>query len=90
MAIDVVFPLYEILVESIFGSVSLAIVGVAFALIIILALTKVGKLFLIYWISFFFIVMGAVYIGALALVFGFIIGGVYLFIAAIRLMFREN
>ena len=87
---EVLFDFYGILVESIFGSVSLTIVGVAFALIIILALTKVGKLFLIYWISFFFIVMGAVYIGALALVFGFIIGGVYLFIAAIRLMFREN
>lgn len=74
MATDLVFPMYEILVESIFGSVGLSIVGIAIVLALILFITRTSTIFITYWMLFYFMVMGTLYIGALGLVFAFIIG----------------
>ncbi len=74
MATDIIFPLYEVLVESIFGSVGLAIVGVAIILALILFTTRASTIFIFYWMLFYFMVMGTLYIGALGLVFAFILG----------------
>ena len=74
MAVDIVFPLYDILVESIFGSVGLAIIGVAIIIALILFITRTSTIFITYWMMFYFMVMGRLYIGALGLVFAFILG----------------
>ena len=76
MAIDVVFPLYEILVESIFGSLGLAIIGIAVILSLILMITRTSLLFLFYWVIIFYgVTMFTFYFGILGLVLAFIIGG---------------
>ncbi len=85
-----IFPIYEVLVENVFGSVGLAIMGVAFAIILIMFITRVSRVFMIYWIIFYFIVMGTIYLGALGLVLGFTLSTIYFFIALIRSIFREG
>jgi len=89
MPTDILFPLYELFVEQIFGSVGMAIMGVALALLLILFFTKAGKVFIIYWMIFYFMVMGTLYMGAFGLVFSFIIVTIYSLIAIIRFVFRE-
>jgi len=88
MAIDM-FPIYEVLVEDIFGSIGLAIFGIALAIILIMFLTRVSKVFVMYWLVFYFIVMGTLYLGSLGLVFGFILAATYFFTAIIKTIFRE-
>ncbi|GAF87502.1 unnamed protein product [marine sediment metagenome] len=87
---EVLFDMYELLVENIFGSVGLAIMGVAFAMILILFWTKTSKIFIIYWMMFYFIVMGTAYIGSIALILGFMLASAYAIIAVIRLWFRPD
>jgi len=87
---EILFDFYEILVQNIFGSVGLAIMGVALVLVIILFLTKTSLEFIYYWMAFYFIVMGALYIGALAFVIGFIFAGGYTLTAIIRFWFRPD
>lgn len=84
-----IFDLYNLLVNQLFGSVWLSIFGVAFVLIIILLLTRTSTMFLIYWMMFYIIVMTSLYLGALGLVFGFILSFTYFAIALIRLFFRQ-
>jgi|TARA_Y100000034_G_scaffold19770_1_gene22427 hypothetical protein len=84
------FPIYEVLVESIFGSFGLAVMGVALVLLIILLITKTSRVFLIYWMIFYFIVMGTLYIGALALMLGFMIAIVYFVYGIFKSFFREG
>jgi len=69
-----VFPVYELLVESIFGSVFLSIVGIGVILIIILLICRASSTFLIYWMAFYFMVMGTMYLGGLAMTVTFFIG----------------
>jgi len=73
MATDIIFPLYDILVESIFGSVGFAIVGIAIVLAAILFITRTSSIFITRWLMFYFAVMGTLYIGAIALVFVFML-----------------
>lgn len=85
---EVLFDFYEILVENIFGNVGLSIVGVGIVIALVLLLSRTSRTFFVYWMAFYFIVMGTMYIGALALVFGFLASLVYTLIAFIRLVFR--
>lgn len=88
MAIDE-FPIYETLVENIFGSVGLSLIGIFFCIILIFFLTRTSKVFIIYFSMFYFVVVGTLYLGALALVFGFIVVTVYSTTALLRTFFRE-
>lgn len=90
MATDTLLPLYEILVEDIFGGVGMAIIGMAIIMAIMLMLGRTSKVFLVYWILFYLIIMGVLYFGALALVFVFILTGGYFFYNIIRLFFRDG
>ncbi len=78
MAVDE-FPIYELLVESIFGSVGLALVGIAFVIFLILAFTRTSKIFIIYWLLFYASVSISFYLGGIGLIilyffaFGFLI-----------------
>lgn len=90
MAIDIVFPLYDILVESIFGSVGLAIIGVAITIALILFITRTSAIFITYWMIFYFMVMGTLYVGALALVFAFILGFGLTAYNLIKILAREG
>jgi len=89
MAIDIVFPLYDILVESIFGSVGLAIIGVAIIIALILFITRTSTIFITYWMIFYFMVMGTLYVGALGLVFAFILGFALTAYNLIKILARE-
>lgn len=89
MAIDVL-PIYEILVDDIFGSVGLAIIGILGILILIMFITRVSRVFIWYWISFYLIVMGTLYLGAIGMVMGFLFSLAYFFTAFIRTFFREG
>lgn len=90
MAIDIVFPLYDVLVESIFGSVGLAIVGVAIIIALILFITRTSTIFITYWMIFYFMIMGTLYVGALGLVFAFILGFALTAYNLIRILGREG
>lgn len=89
MAIDS-FPIYDTLVNNIFGSIGLAIIGIAGVLILLMFVLKLSKVFIIYWLIFYFVVMGTLYLGALGMVFGFFFALIYFFIAIIRYAFRET
>ncbi len=85
-----VFPIYEILVESIFGSVGVAIMGVALVLILILLISRSTGVFIAYWMLFYFMVMGTLYIGAIGLIFAFLIGFGLTAYNIIKLFAREG
>lgn len=89
MATDV-FPIYEVLVENVFGSVGLAIMGVALVLLLIMFLTRTSTIFLIYWMMFYFLVMGTLYFGALGLVLAFLISATYFTISLTRTLFPDR
>jgi len=90
MATEVLFDFWDILVNNIFGSVAMAIMGIALVLWVILMLCKVSAIFQIHWMIFYFLVMGTGYIGALALVGGFIITLTYFVISFARFAFPSD
>ena len=91
MATDVVFPLYDILVNNIFGSIALAIIGVGILLALILFITRTSALFLVYWVFLFYgMVMFTFYFGVLGLVLTFIIGVGIITYNLIKLQLREG
>ena len=86
MVTEILFPFYELLVENIFGSIGLAIVGVAALIMIILFLTRTSWTFLVFWMMLYFLVMGTLYIGALGLVLMFFIVTAYTIVSLMRLI----
>jgi len=86
---EILFDFWELLVENVFGSVGMAILGVAIALSLILFITRTSKIFIIFWMGFYFTVMVTLYIGALGLVIAFIGAAIYSVHAIIRYAFRE-
>jgi hypothetical protein len=81
---EILFDFYEILVQNIFGSVGMAIMGVALVIFLILIITRCSPAFIIYWMLFYFAVMGGNYLGALGILIVFVIAMIYTAIAAIR------
>jgi len=79
-----VFPIYDVLVNSIFGSIGLAIMGIAFVILVILLLSRSSTVLTINWLMFYFVVMGTLYFGALSLVFGMLFVGMYVAITMVR------
>lgn len=61
MASDVVFPLYELLVNSIFGSIALSIVGMGVILFLLLVVGRSSTKFITYWLGFYIIVVASFY-----------------------------
>lgn len=90
MAADLLFPMYDILVNIIFGSVGLALAALAIVMVIILALCKTSWVFIVYWLLFYAMVAITMYVGAIGLVLSFILAGAYFFIQVIRLMFPDR
>jgi len=66
MAVDA-FPIYEILVEQIFGSYIAAIIGIAIVIFVFLMLGRAGLTLTIMWLGFYFMVMLTFYFGGIAL-----------------------
>jgi len=79
-----IFPVYDILVNNVFGSIGLAVMGVAFAMLIILLLSRSSTILTINWLMFYFVVMGTMYYGATALVLGMIFVGLFIAVTIIR------
>jgi|TARA_B100001971_G_scaffold212899_1_gene244336 hypothetical protein len=73
MATDILFNFYELLVENIFGSVGVSIVGIGFLLFLIMSITRSTSIFMSVWFFFYLVVMGTFYLGSTALVFANII-----------------
>ena len=85
MATDILFPLYDVLVNNIFGSVGLAIAGLAVIIILILAICRTGWSFTVLWIIFYFMVMSSLYVGALGMVLSFILISIYTLYSLLKL-----
>lgn len=75
MATDILFNFYEILVENIFGSVGLAIIGIYVAILLILLITRNTPTFIAYWSFFYFMVMATFYLGSIGIILAFLIAG---------------
>lgn len=86
MASEILFSFYDIFVTNIFGSVGLAILAIAGIIAMILFLCRAGWTFISFWMVFYFLVMGTMYIGALGLVLAFFIISAYTVIAFMRLV----
>jgi hypothetical protein len=92
MTVDVMFPLYNLLVNNIFGSMGLAIIGVGVTLLLILIVTRsTSPIFLMMWMLFYFITMFSLLpFGTLALVLAGFIGLVLVIINMLRLIARQS
>lgn len=84
------FDLYHLLVEVIFGNIGVSIIGVGFVLMFILLICRTSMIFFVLWMSFYFGVMGTLYLGGFAMVLIVMIGFTFLMISIIRLWFREG
>lgn len=86
MATDLLFPFYEIFVNYIFGSIGLSLLVLGVILAIILALCRSSRVLITYWLSFYMFVVFTFYIGAMGILLGFIIGGIYFATQLIRIV----
>ena len=87
---EVLFDFYNLLVENIFGSIAMSILGVLFVMLLILFITRTSAIFIIYWSLFYLVVMMTLYIGALGLVLASMIALSYSIIAGIRFWLRPD
>lgn len=78
MATDIMFPLYDVLVNNIFGSVGLSIVIMGIVLAVILMITRTSKEFIVYWMIFYTATMFTMFFGVLAIFLALIFGILYL------------
>ena len=86
MATDILFPFWDILVNTIFGNVFLAIFSLGVILALILFICKTSWTFVVFWMGFYTVVMFSLYIGAIGLVAGFLLTFLYFVIALLRLV----
>jgi len=84
-----IFPVYDVLVNSVFGSIGLAIMALGLVMVVILLLTRASSIFMMIYMAFFMIVMGTMYFGALALVIAYIGGASYFAYNLMRVLVRE-
>lgn len=90
MSTDILFPFYEVLVNTIFGSIALSIMGIGVILILMLALCRTSWVFISYWMLFYFGVMGTMYVGGIALLFLFMLATMYLVTELTRMFFSDR
>lgn len=83
MAVDS-FPIYDTLVNSVFGSVGIALVGLFLVLVLIMFLCRVSKSFMIFWLFFYVMVMLTMYYGGPAIAVFFIGIAIYLGISILK------
>lgn len=90
MATDVLFNFYEILVENIFGSIGIAIVGMLAVIVLILVVTKSSKTFILFWTLFYALVMLTYYFGSLGVMIGFLFSVVFFIYSFVRTFMRGD
>jgi hypothetical protein len=90
MATDTLFPFYELLVESVFGGIGIAIFAMGIIFAIILMVTRTSRQFTIYWVFFYLITMATFYFGGIALVFGFLITFSYFIYNFIKMLYHDT
>ncbi len=71
---EYLFDFYELLVENVFGSVLLAIIGVGVVISVMLLMAKTRQTFFVLWIIFYFGTMMALYLGGLGIIILFLLG----------------
>jgi len=90
MTVVDVFPLYNVLVNMVFGSVALALVGVALGILLILILCRSSWTFIVNWMMFYTVVMFAFYIGSLGLFIVFLIYIAQITYNIVTIFFRQQ
>lgn len=90
MATEYLFDFYSVLVENVFGSVGLAIIGVAAVIFLILAICRSSMTLIVYWLMFYALIMATFYVGTLGLLFAWIFSGTYLAYAILRTWRTDN
>ncbi len=90
MATDVLFNFYEIFVEMIFGSMGISIIAIAGVITLILLITKSAKTFIWFWLLFYFMVFGTLYLGALGMVGAFLLSTGFFFFNLLRTFARSD
>jgi hypothetical protein len=90
MATDLLFPFFDIMVNTIFGSVGLSLAALAIVIVIILGLCKTSWVFMLYWMMFYFMVVFTYYIGALGIVIMLLLAGMYFITQMVRIFFPDR
>jgi hypothetical protein len=73
------FNLWDIMVNQVFGSPLIAIIGIAGILAIICFMSKLSSTFILFWISIFVIAISIVFIGPILLYLG--LAGAFVYFA---------
>lgn len=87
---DFLFPMYDILVNTIFGSIGLSLLVIGGVITMILALCRTSWVFILYWLMFYVMVAVSLYLGALGLVISFILVTLYFTVQIIRLAYPDR
>ena len=85
MTTDLLFPFFDIMVNTIFGSIGLSLVALAAIMAIILGLCKTSWVFILYWMMFYAMVVITLYVGALGMVLMVMIAGIYFMTQMMRI-----
>lgn len=83
---DVMFDVYGLLVENLFGSIIVSAIAMLIYILIVSLICRMSTTLILFWIALYILVFSAGYIGGLALVIGTIGGGVYFALALLRLV----
>ena len=90
MTTDLLFPFFDIMVNTIFGSVGLSLAALGAIMAIILGLCRTSWVFGLYWLLFYIMVTFTFYIGALGIVIMMILAGIYFITQIIRFFFPDR
>jgi hypothetical protein len=90
MTTDILFPFYDILVNTIFGSIGVSLVAVGIIMILILGLCRCGWTFIAYWMTFYVMVVTTLYLGGLGMVLCFVVVATYFVTQIVRLAFPDR
>lgn len=70
---EVLFNLFDLFVNQIFGGIFVSIIGIGIMLLVILVVGRVPLTFILFWMFFYFMVTITLYFGAIGMVFAFIL-----------------
>jgi hypothetical protein len=90
MVSEILFPFFDIMVNTIFGSIGLSLAALAVIMVIILALCRTSWVFMLYWMMFYIMVTFTFYLGLIGIVITLIITGIYFITQIVRLFFPDK
>ena len=88
MAGDVLFDVYGLLVENLFGSIIVSTLAMAAWMLIVLLFGRASTILVFFWMMAFILVFSVGYLGAIVLVLAFIVSAGYFMTNFIRVMYH--